>query len=245
MTITVFTCTVGPTPDVVREPATVNKAVRYVCLSDRPASPWPYVHVPVTVPAYGPRSAELYARKLKILANHPALEAPDVILWHDAAFQLRCDPVQLADAYLGRFDVLAFRHPHRARIEDEAVAIAKLAYAPLATLQQQAASYRAAGFLADSVITSTGFSLRRMTPAMAAFNAAWWAEVKRWTWRDQMSVDYALWRSGLRVGYVPGHYRDNPFAFWFATPTARPSLVPNGRRRAPFVWPTRPVGGEA
>ena len=69
-------------------------SVRYVCLSDRRSSPFPYRHVPVTVPSG--LSAQLYARQLKILADHEALEGADVLLWHDAAFRLTLDPAMVA-----------------------------------------------------------------------------------------------------------------------------------------------------
>jgi hypothetical protein len=44
-----------------------------------------------------------------------------------------------------------------------------------------------------------------------------------------MSIDYARWRTGLTVRYLPGHYRDNPYATWrlwrngqYVTSRARP-----------------------
>lgn len=217
MTITVFTCVVGPTRDRLRPPTVHNPSVRYVCLTDRPTSPAPYEHVPVAVPVNGARSAELFARQIKILADHPSLGTPDVMLWHDAAFELTCDPNKVARQHLQGVDVVAFRHPHRGRIEDEGEVIARMGYTAQDILASQVATYRDAGFAEASVITSTGFSVRRMSPAIRAFNACWWDEVRRWTWRDQMSVDYALWKTEVPVGYFAGHYRDNPYAKWHAS----------------------------
>jgi hypothetical protein len=236
--VVAFTCVLGPTPDTVRVPTSINARVRYICLTDRPSSPFPYQHVPVTTPS-GPRAAELYARQLKILADHPALDGADVVLWHDAAFQLTTDPAAVAHHALERHperDVLAFRHPDRTQIEDEAVAIAKCGYADHATCAAQAASYRAEGFT-QTAITSTGYSLRRRTPKVQAFNRLWWDEVTRWCWRDQMSVDYALWKTGVVCGYIPGHYRDNPYAKWFKAPTPR---THRARPSWPFKASVRP-----
>ena len=92
MKVVVFTAVIGATPDCVRVPGFISPSVRYVCLSDRRSSPFPYRHVPVTVPSG--LSAQLYARQLKILADHPALEGADVLLWHDAAFRLTMDPAR-------------------------------------------------------------------------------------------------------------------------------------------------------
>lgn len=220
MTVTVFTCVVGDTPDELRVPLVISPDVRYVCLSDRRSSSPPYTHVRVHVPP--DLGAPLFARKLKILADHPALGTPDVLLWHDAAFQLQCHPVEVARTHLRDVDLLAFAHPDRTTIEAEGMVIAQLGYAPLATMTAQAATYRAEGFPPQTAITSTGFSLRRRTPEVQTFNACWWEELARWTYRDQMSVDYAIWKTGVRVAYIPGHYRENPFARWYAeTPFAR------------------------
>jgi len=207
--LTAFTCIVGQT-DGLKVPTHVNPAVRYVVLSDRPHNvpPYEYVHIP------GNGGARLLSRSIKILADHPALGQPDVLLWHDAAYRLDCDPMAVAAEALDGCELVAFRHPHRAQIEDEAFAIAKHGYVPLEQVQKQAAAYRAEGFV-QWAITSTGFCLRRRTERVRAFNATWWAEVERWCWRDQMSVDFALWKAGLRPCYIPGHYRDNPHAKWF------------------------------
>lgn len=210
MKVTVFTTVLGDT-DPLRPPTVVNPAVRYVVLADRPLAVRPYVCVPIEV---GPEGPCLASRRLKILADHQALEAPDVVLWHDAAFQLRADPLTVIARHLLRADLLAFRHPHRARIEQEADVLARMGVLPAATLEAQVATYRSEGWTDQRAITSTGYSIRRCTPAVRAFNKLWWSEVERWGWRDQMSVDYALWRTGLVVAHLPGHYRDNPYAKW-------------------------------
>lgn len=211
MKLTVVTAIVGTT-DALKRPTVVNPRVRYVCLSDRPQAIRPYKCILVGDP-HG-LGAPLLSRQLKILIDHPALDAPDVVLWHDAAFRLDYDPVRLIDEWLSPdVNMLAFQHPHRTQIEDEARAIAKWGWLPLETMQRQIAQYRGEGFR-QAMITSTGFCLRRLTPKIRAFNAFWWDEVRRWGWRDQLSVDYAIWRCGIRLRYIPGHYRDNPYAKW-------------------------------
>lgn len=215
MTVTVFTAAIGATRDVLRAPTVVNPSVRYVCLSDRASSPRPYQHVPVQTPPSGYRTSDLLARQIKILMDHPALGSPDVMFWHDASFQLRADPETVARDHLRDDDILAFSHPHWSRIEDEAVEIDRRGYVPLELSARQVATYRGEGFTQQSVLTCAGFILRRCTPQVQRFNDLWWAEVQRWGWRDQMSVDYAIWKTGLRVRYIPGHYRVGPFANWY------------------------------
>jgi hypothetical protein len=209
MRLTVFTCVVGQT-DPLRRPRLVNRSVRYICFSDVPQCVPPYECI--LVPKV--ENHKLQSREIKISANHPALVDCDATLWHDAAFRLDCDPLRVARTLLNATNMVALRHPHRNTIEEEAAAIAKWGWIPMATMQAQIAAYRADGFK-QTQITSTGLCFRRTTPALAAFNAFWWAQVQQWGWRDQMSVDYALWKTGVRPHYIPGHYRDNTYAKWF------------------------------
>jgi len=240
--IVAFTSVLGET-DPLRRPTLVGPGVRYLCFCDRPLPPAPpYEQVIYPVGAEGPALA---SRALKIRMDHPLLLDADVVLWHDAAFQLHTDPAKVTRTFLGATDMVAFRHPHRDRIADEATQIAKLGYAPADVLAAQVATYDAEGFT-QTAITSTGYSLRRRTPAVEAFNAQWWAEVERWTYRDQMSVDYAIWKTGLQVAYIPGHYKDNPFATWhpFRPLHSLPRPLIN-RRGSPSSKPTsvgRPSG---
>jgi len=231
MRLTVFTCVIGAT-DPLRRPRIHNRSVRYVCFSDVQQSVPPYTTI--LIPKAD--NHKLQSREIKILANHPALGDCDATLWHDAAFRLDCDPLKVASFLLDDTNMVALRHPHRDTIEEEAEAINKWGWIPMETMQAQIASYRADGFKQQH-ITSTGLCFRRRTPALDAFNLFWWAQVQQWGWRDQMSVDYALWKTGVRPHYIPGHYRDNTYAKWF-------QADPEGRSRQPFSrqrqYPERP-----
>ena len=48
-----------------------------------------------------------------------------------------------------------------------------------------------------------------------------------------MSVDYALWKTGLSCQYLGGDYRNNAFAKWVKVPslTSRPMIAPSNRSR--------------
>ena len=235
MAVIVFTCTLGDT-DPLR-PARHTPGVKYLCFSDKPVNVPPYTYIPYDCGDLGP---QLASRKLKILADHPELHGSDVTLWHDAAYQLHCDPQTLATSSLRTCDVVAMRHPHRNRIEDEGAAIVTLGYMPADTVAAQIAHYKGQGF-SQSAITSTGFCIRRRTPAVEAWQALWWDEVARWGYRDQMSVDYALWKSEVRIHYIPGHYRDNPHARWFNTDAIRKWQGRFGTYARPGALPPYPV----
>jgi hypothetical protein len=84
-----------------------------------------------------------------------------------------------------------------------------------ALIRHQLAEYRAAGFDTDlrpqTEASKTGALLRRHTPDVVVFNEAWATELRRFTYRDQMSIDYAAWRLGMTIRRWPGRVRDNPY----------------------------------
>lgn len=206
MKIVVFTAAFGET-DTVRAPLVIDPSVEYLCFSDRPCVA-PYQWIPVT-PAAEPMRA---ARRIKVLADHPRLAKADLTLWHDASYRL-LRRLSWVERGLRAADLLALRHPRRARIEDEALAIARWGYVTIPEAQALVAEYRRAGFMAD-VVTATGLLARRMSAAVRRFNQIWWQEIQRWGGRDQGSSDFAQWRAGLRTRHLLGTIRENRYAAW-------------------------------
>ncbi len=184
MTSIVYTARMGQT-DALLAPLVIDPAARYLCFSDQPCAVAPYEWVQIE-PTADPRMA---ARRFKVLADHPLLTAADVTLWHDASYRLQAD-LGWATKRLAVADIVAMRHPRRFNIEQEAIAIARYGYLPVATAEQYVAGYRAEGFL-ENILTCSGLLARGPSESVRAFNAAWWAEVLRWNGRDQASTDYA------------------------------------------------------
>jgi hypothetical protein len=202
-----YTARFGET-DPLRPPLVVDPEVRYLCFSDVPCTVEPYEWVPM--PATD--SPRLAARRIKILADHPMLTAADVTLWHDASYQLVLSPTWVLRKLIAA-DVVAMAHPRRVLIEQEAVAIARYGYLPLATADAYVAAYRAEGFTA-SVLTASGLLGRRQVERVSQFNALWWAQVLRWNGRDQASLNYAAWKAGVTIRHAKGTIKANRYAVW-------------------------------
>lgn len=206
-----YTACFGET-DRVRAPEIIDPAVRYLCFSDRPVDVPPYEWIEVA-PEADPRLA---ARRLKVLAEHPALLDAPLLLWHDASYRLK-RPLSWVGRALRAADVVGLRHPSRSLIEDEAVAIARYGYLPIDEAQALVRGYRREGFTAD-VITASGLLGRRCSPAVTRFAQLWWAEILRWNGRDQASHNYAIWKAGLTVRHLLGTIRQNRYAEWRVAP---------------------------
>lgn len=226
MKLIVYTAVIGPNTDKLRDPTTVNPGVEYLCYTDQPikSNIWRIIPIEKDVP-----DDCRFSRKVKILCQKYAAGA-EVSLWLDAAFQLEVDPVSIANQYLWPVDMIALRHPHRDNIVAEAKQVCEFGLAPADQVQAQVARYQQTGFVAQQrTLTSTGLCMRRHCERVFEFSRMWWSELEQGCCRDQISIDYCIWRTKLEVKYIEGHYRDNPYArFWWSGPN----------RTGCGVWPS-------
>lgn len=210
MRVEVYTALLGAlAPGTLPPP--VPGADRYLCITDNQQLVnlgWDVV----LAPTLDARRAARFAK------THPHRFCPDaaVSVWIDGSFTLKQSPTTLvATAAALNTDIVAFSHPDRHRMVDEAAIVARLKLADPATVQQQVQAYTAEGFDTESApihhLTTTGLLIRWLTPAVHTFNALWHEQLQRFTLRDQLSVDYCAWKLGLTIGYLDGHYRDNPY----------------------------------
>ena len=184
-----------------------ESGTRYICYTDREVPGWE-----CRLPLHGnPRRAARYAK------THLHELHAEVTIWVDASFDLVARPSDIvAAADATGCKVSAFAHPDRNCMSTEADEIIRLNMADHAAVNDQRNAYHRAGF--DTVdnpqksLTTTGLIVCRHTPQVVAFSRQWWIEIATHTLRDQLSVDFAAWKTGIKIGRLPGHYRDNPFA---------------------------------
>lgn len=214
-----FTAAIGETFKP-RTPDVIDQTVRYVCFTDRPSMvPAPYECVLVSTT----EAPSLASRRIKILQEHPVLREADATVWHDASYRLIRD-LAWARNKLRDADLVGLRNVKRSALEAEAMMIARYGYVTPDTASAIIAEYRTAGFALESDddgerLTSGGLLARRVSPAIATFDAIWWDEVQRWGGRDQGCLDFAAWRAGLRVRHLSGSVRANVYAGWRAGAT--------------------------
>lgn len=226
MRFVVFTAVIGDTDALKAAPS--FSGVDYVCYSDRTQDPelgWKIVRV--SPENDGPIAL---ARKIKILAHtRDELMDADATLWIDAAYQLLADPVSVALEVFWKYDMAALRHPDRHGYYEEGLELIRLKKAPADLVNRQMLAYRRHGFFSGVEapdLTTTGLLFRRNSHRMQKFNRCWWAEFQSaGHLRDQMSVDFAVWRMGIDLHYLQGHYRENPYAKWYSDPTKKSSAL--------------------
>lgn len=215
--VVVATAVIGQHTDRLRPPRVVAQELTYVCFSDQPVACAPWVVRRVRVSAG--QMPVWTAREIK-LRLHRHLPTAEVTIWQDAAYQLSVHPRVFVPP-LAHADVWMLPHPDRSTVVAEAAELGRLGIVPDDRSGRQAEAYVAHGLPADPPLASTGLLVRRHTPAVLAFNERWWSELVAWGHpRDQMSVNYAAWREGIRIGWLDGHYRDNPYARWHSARVA-------------------------
>jgi len=185
----------------------VDSMARHICFADNGISvPGWEIHE-VERQFNDPRRE---ARMYKIL-SHKWFPDADVTVWQDANCRLLVPPSTLVNM-LKQNDMTLMAHPERTCIYDEAEAVKELEKAPAPRVDEQMKAYHASNFPENVGLVATSVLVRRHTATIQLFNAAWWAELSRFTVRDQLSFNYVAWLLGTEYSTIPGYLWQNE---WF------------------------------
>jgi hypothetical protein len=201
----VYTVLIG-NHDVLR-PALFPGSAHYICFSDKPveAEGWEYRHFA--------RQLEDPRRDSRRPKIRPDLFLPgyEVSLYHDANWQLLADPVALCEKQLKETRLAFFRHRDRGCLYDEAVICTGYKLDTAARFAEQTRRYEAQGMPRHWGLFYGGIILRRHRESgVLGFSELWWDEYCRGSCRDQISLPYALWKTGIKYTVIPGDPCRNP-----------------------------------
>jgi O-antigen biosynthesis protein len=172
-----------------------HDAVDYVCFSDRNfAHPGPWEVRALDFHHASPRRIARYAK----LHPHRYFQDYEWSLWVDGRIGLLINPLELLEPLERQGNFFAFHHPERSTPYKEAEEVKRLQLDEEARVDRQMERYRQQGFPLDSRLHETGVLLRKhMSDRVIAHSRIWWSEIEGGSVRDQLSVDYAAWRSQL------------------------------------------------
>jgi GT2 family glycosyltransferase/glycosyltransferase involved in cell wall biosynthesis len=179
--------------DQLKAPQYVSPSVDYICFADHEienSGVWQqrcfdYLNVDPT-------------RTARFVKLHPHIYLSEykASMWLDANLWLKGNPDELFDL-LADQPIIAFTHPHRNCIYDEAREIIdRGGLDDERIVLSQMERYRAAGFPEKFGLVETNILIRRHNDrAVRDLMTLWWAEILNGSRRDQLSFNYTLWRT--------------------------------------------------
>ena len=178
--------------DVPRQPG-----IDLICFTDDATLQHPTWQVRYVQPKYAhPRLSAKYFKAL----SHVVLSEYDEVLWIDGSFSVQ-DPDFARDAfqYLENAGMALFLHPDRGCIYDEAEISQQMTKYRDQDITGQIAYYRREGFPIKAGLFAGGIIARRNDDIqIRRFNEAWMEQNEKWTYQDQISLPYVLWKLGIK-----------------------------------------------
>lgn len=96
-------------------------------------------------------------------------------------------------------DVLIRRHRRRNCVYDEGKFCIKKKNDLRITILSQLDYYAIEKYPAHNGLYRTGLLLRRHTKRMKEFSKLWWAQLEKYSQRDQISFPYVTWKYGMKI----------------------------------------------
>lgn len=185
--------------DVLVNPPSIG--VDFVCFTDSKTDvPNGWEVKPIDI---GGLSPKLASGKVKVFP-HDFFQDYEYSLWIDGNVVLRSHPKELVSKYLKSSNLAIPEQPFRDCIYDEAEAVVKWGKSDPRITQEQMERYRSIGFPENFGLSETRVMLRRHNEEdVIDTMKVWWDEYSRGAERDQLSFEFAAWRTDLEYTQMP------------------------------------------
>lgn len=208
--ICIYTTLFGSIDDLLPVVGLVE-GVDFICFSDRPRNNCGW-EVRVVNP--GMLSPNMNAKIFKILP-HKFLDEYDFSLFVDANTLLLGRINALLSICLQSGVFIMWRHPLRRDVYLEAVAIITAKRHEPKKLIEQLKVYSDNGLPHDTGLVEGSFIWREHgNPSVKVFMEEWWQEIQKFSYRDQISLGYLMWKRKVKPLIFPenmGTSRKNEF----------------------------------
>ena len=156
-----------------------------------------------------PQDRKRISGEIKI--NSHLLPDHDVSIWVDASVQIHRDFKPLVDEFMESEHQIAIpKHPHRICTFDEADACKARKKDDPMVIDYHMSFYH--GVLPTNFgMVATGFVMRKNTSDIQRFNEVWWEQYDNGSRRDQLSVMYASWITGVEIHQLQKNIYKNEY----------------------------------
>jgi len=104
-------------------------------------------------------------------------------------------------------DFLIRIHRGRDCAYDEAKFLIKKGRFDSRAISKQMKFYQSEKFPAHNGLYRSAILFRRHTKRLKEFSRLWWAQVEKYSYRDQISLPYVAWKSGMKISEHPSRQR--------------------------------------
>lgn len=195
--ICIYTVNIGDY-DVLRQPIRRVPGADYYLVTDDPAQSLPgykTIQVNVTINQGGIKTQRHYK-----IFPYLLLPGYDVYVYYDASYQIIGNLGDMISRFKGGFAVQP--HPTRDCIYQEGQQIVKLGKASHKAVNEQLEEYAQLGIPPKFGLQATGIIIRDASKETKDLCAAWWAEVEKYTHRDQLGLPAAIFKTGIKPVYL-------------------------------------------
>lgn len=162
------------------------------------ASGWQTVVVPFPDKDMHPR---MQAKWFKCFP-HELFPDYDVSIWIDAGwFTTNLDGIT---DYLKESNLCFYPHPRNKNLLNELYETMGLEKYKMLPCPSQVTDYYMDGYQDENgILECTSLLRRHNEPDVKRFNEAWWRECRKWTFCDQLSAPYVLWKQQVNYSKFP------------------------------------------
>lgn len=152
------------------------------------------------------------ARKIKILGT-PIVNQYDIAVWTDADIVWQKPIVEFIKKYAQNSPFTIFKHHARNNIYDEAITCVRLRKDNKKNIERLLDYYKKEHYPDNNgLCESTVFIKHPNNPKVIDTMKIWFEVLKKYSRRDQLSFNYAVWKTNLEINYIPLEVWNNP---WF------------------------------
>lgn len=128
----------------------------------------------------------------------------DITIWIDGNIYFKESTDYAVARFLRDADIAIFKHPYRETVWHEFNCLQEGQGRfndkwLQKELSEQQKFYEEEGLPKDTPLYECNFIIARNTPKVNRLMEAWWSEICRWQWRDQVSFPYVLWKYGKDI----------------------------------------------
>jgi hypothetical protein len=199
-------------PKLINKYLLPNLELAFICFTDNPLLRSEDYEVRLIDTQYDDITKN--ARDIKI-NGFPGIESFDIAIWHDSSVQLHCDKLQKL-VEMGRKHMISAFHHIRYCVYSEAIACINQKKDNPIKLTWQIYRYFKEGLPANYRLHETTIMVIQVEPYVESlFRKIWWNEILKYSRRDQISLPYARYKTGVEVNLLAhwtakGH--DNEFS---------------------------------